>query len=214
MDKNIQLCILCSMSDFIIDPTNVEKDPIEQFRIWYEEYLKTSPQEPTAMFLATADHHGVPSGRVVLMKSYDQNGFVFHTNYKSRKGCDIEVNPFASLTFYWQAQHRQVRVFGKVQRLSEKESDDYFATRPKESCLGAWASHQGEVIASRSSLLDRLDKLRQKYANQNVPRPPEWGGYRVIPERMEFWQGRDNRIHDRVEYVKEGGLWKRQRLSP
>lgn len=203
------------MKNFIIDPTNVEEDPVRQFQNWYAEYLKTNPDEPTAMFLATAAKNAAPAGRVVLMKSFDEKGFIFFTNYESRKGRDLSENPAASLTFYWGKLNRQVRVVGKVVKVSAEESDEYFKTRPYESCLGAWASRQDEVIESREFLLEKLEQLKNKYPDsKSVPRPEYWGGYRVVPSRIEFWQGRDNRIHDRVEYLLEGKKWKRQRLSP
>ncbi len=201
------------MSEFIIDPSSLRENPFDQFTTWFAEYQKTKPLEPNAMFLATADGDGVPSGRVVLLKAFDKKGFVFYTNYESRKGHDLAVNPLASLTFYWEGMSRQVRIFGKVKKVSREESDIYFASRELESRLGAWASSQGKIIKSRSELLEKLDKLRAKF-KKNIPRPEYWGGYRVMPSRIEFWQGRDNRMHDRVEYLLKGKAWKRQRLSP
>jgi pyridoxamine 5'-phosphate oxidase len=206
---------LTPVKNFIIDPSNVEEDPVHQFQNWYSEYLKTNPEEPTAVFLATAGKSHEPSGRVVLMKSFDERGFVFFTNYESRKGKDLAENPCANLTFFWQKMHRQVRIHGKAEKVSAQESDDYFKTRAYDSCLGAWASHQDEVIESREVLLQKVEQFKQKYSDpKSVPRPEYWGGYRVVPKRFEFWQGRDNRIHDRVEYVLEGKTWKRQRLAP
>jgi pyridoxamine 5'-phosphate oxidase len=203
------------MKDFIIDPENVEEDPFLQFRLWYEEYLKTNPKEPAAMFLATADGRGAPSGRVVLMKAFDQEGVVFYTNYESRKGRDLAANAMASLTFYWTELNRQVRITGAVKKVSPRESDEYFASRAFESRLAAVASRQDEVLESREELLNKMSHYRKLYeASGQVPRPAHWGGYRVIPERMEFWQGRENRAHDRVEYFLEKKKWKRQRLSP
>lgn len=203
------------MNNFIIDPANVEEDPLRQFENWYNEYLKTGPQEPTAVFLATAGRNSQPSGRVVLMKSFGPEGFVFFTNYKSRKGRDLDENPLASLTFYWPGMSRQIRVTGTVKKVSSKESDDYFRTRPYESCLGAWASHQDEIVESREKLIESFENYKRKFPDpKSIPRPDYWGGYRVVPQQFEFWQGRENRIHDRVEYVREGTKWKRQRLSP
>ncbi len=203
------------MKNFIIDPSNVEEDPVRQFLNWYTEYLKSNPDEPTAVFLATAGKDKMPSGRMVLMKSFDEKGFVFFTNYESRKGRDLAQNPYASLTFFWQKLARQVRIHGRVEKVSEKESDEYFQTRVYESQMGAWASHQDEVIESREELVEKFEQFKKKYSDPKaVPRPGYWGGFRVVPSRFEFWQGRDNRIHDRVEYILEGKAWKRQRLAP
>lgn len=195
--------------------SDVHPDPIEQFRAWYEVALKCDFAEPTAMTLATATLDGKPSARVVLLKDYDQNGFVFFTNYESRKGTELAQNPCATLLFYWDSLRRQVRIEGRVEVLSATESDKYFASRSYESQLGAWASPQSQVVPSRRVLLDRCKELAGQYRPGAVPRPPYWGGYRVVPETVEFWQGGEGRLHDRLCYVRTGSAgWRLLRLAP
>ena len=166
------------------------------------------------MTLATATPDGRPSARVVLLKGFDERGFVFYTNYEGRKSTEIEANPRAALVFYWGELERQVRVEGRVSRVPDEESDAYFAERPRGSQLGAWASEQSRPVRDRGALEERLRELEGEYGGREVPRPPFWGGYRVEPETMEFWQGRENRLHDRLRYHRAGELWRRERLQP
>jgi pyridoxamine 5'-phosphate oxidase len=189
-------------------------DPTAQFRIWFEQALAANLHEPNAMTLATATPDGKPSARVVLLKGHDERGFVFYTNYEGRKGREMERNPNAALVFYWGELERQVRIEGRVGRVPESESDAYFASRPRGSRLGAWASEQSRPAEGRDALESRLRELEREYEGRRVPRPPFWGGYRVEPEAIEFWQGRENRLHDRLVYRRGDGGWKMQRLQP
>lgn len=194
--------------------SDVARDPTEQFRRWFEETLAADLHEPNAMIVATATPEGRPSARVVLLKGFDERGFVFYTNYEGRKAREMEENPRAALLFYWGELERQVRVEGTVARVSGEESDAYFATRPRGSRLGAWASEQSRVVGGREVLEDRLEKLEQEHEGSDIPRPAFWGGYRVAPEAFEFWQGRENRLHDRISYHREGTGWRIERLQP
>jgi pyridoxamine 5'-phosphate oxidase len=194
---------------------DADADPIEQFRTWFSTALTAQLPEPNAMTLATAAHDGKPSARMVLLKGFDQNGFVFYTNYESRKGHELDENPRAALVFYWPELERQIRIEGRVEKLAQDESDAYFASLPLGSRLGAWASRQSEVIPGRQELESRLQELESEYKDRDIPRPPHWGGYRVRPEAIEFWQGRPSRLHDRLRYRKlEDGRWVIERLSP
>ncbi len=188
-------------------------DPLELFRRWFDQATAAGQHEPNAMTLATATPDGRPSARIVLLKIADERGLAFFTNYDSRKGRELANNPVAALVFYWPACERQVRVEGKVELVSEAESDEYFATRPVNSRLGAWASEQSGVIESREELERRHRELMDRFGEQ-VPRPPHWGGYRVVPAEWEFWQGRPSRLHDRIRFRKAAGRWVRERLSP
>ena len=192
-----------------------DADPIEQFRKWFDEALAANLHEPNAMTLATATLEGHPSARVVLLKGYDERGFVFYTNYESRKGREVEENPRCALVFYWGELERQVRIQGRASRVPEEESDAYYASRPRGSRLGAWASDQTRPTRDRTTLEERLRELEAEYEGREIPRPPFWGGYRVEPEEIEFWQGRENRLHDRLLYrrSKDGG-WRIERLQP
>jgi len=190
-----------------------DSNPIKQFEKWLGEAIEAKVHEPTAMNLATLNAQGKPSSRVVLLKEVNSQGFVFFTNYQSQKGQALAINPFAALNFFWPELERQVRVEGVVEKLSEAQSDDYFAGRPYTSRIGAWASEQSAVIKSKNTLLAKAALIAAKYPF-NVPRPPHWGGYLVIPEMIEFWQGRPSRLHDRIRYRLENNLWIIERLSP
>jgi pyridoxamine 5'-phosphate oxidase len=194
--------------------SDVAPDPIEQFRRWFDAALGAGLHEPNAMTVATATLEGRPSARVVLLKGVDGRGFVFYTNYEGRKGRELEENPRAALLFYWGELERQVRIEGTVSRVPETESDAYYASRPRGSRLGAWASEQSRTVGGREVLEDRISDLGAEYEGREVPRPPFWGGYRVEPEVVEFWQGRENRLHDRILYRWEGGRWEIERLQP
>ena len=193
---------------------NVDPDPIVQFGQWMNEAIAAEVPEPTAMCLSTADSAGRPSSRMVLLKGFDANGFVFFTNYNSHKGRELAENPYAALNFFWPELERQVRISGTVDKVSPEESDEYFKTRPFTSRVGAWASDQSEVIDSRMVVAARAAKLMVRYASGNVPRPPQWGGYRVVPDAIEFWQGRESRLHDRILYKLVDNSWQTARLAP
>ena len=193
---------------------NVRNNPFEQFSIWFAEVLKADLVEPNAMVLSTTDKKGKPSARIVLMKDFDENGFTFFTNYKSKKGKEISENPFAALLFFWVELERQVRIEGAITKLSKSESELYFNTRPLESKIGALASAQSKKIVSRTSLEKKYSALKLKYADGKVPMPDNWGGYKLVPNYFEFWQGRENRLHDRISYKKQKGKWKIFRLAP
>ncbi|BAY33001.1 pyridoxal 5'-phosphate synthase [Nostoc carneum NIES-2107] len=198
-----------------LSETEVSPNPFIQFKQWFDQALAAQLPEPNAMTLATAMPDGKPSARMVLLKNFDEQGFVFFTNYNSRKGQELAENPQAALVFWWAELERQVRITGQVERVSEAESDQYFYSRPENSRLGAWASNQSEVIESREVLEQRLQELQDKYENQEIPRPGNWGGLRVIPTEIEFWQGRPSRLHDRLLYTRlDNGDWKIERLSP
>jgi pyridoxamine 5'-phosphate oxidase len=199
-----------------LDEVNCDPNPIEQFRRWMQEARAAQLKEPNAMTLSTATADGRPSGRIVLLKELLPDGFVFYTNYTSRKGSEIEANPHVSLTFYWAELERQVRVEGQITKVSRDKSEAYFRGRPKGSRLGALASHQSEILPGRKPLEARLEELQWKYADSDdVPAPDWWGGYCVRPEAIEFWQGRENRLHDRLLYRRtNGNNWAVERLSP
>lgn len=198
-----------------LNETDVAPNPFIQFQKWFDEALTAQLLEPNAMTVATATTDGKPSARMVLLKDFDERGFVFFTNYNSHKGQELAENPQAALVFWWAELERQVRICGHVEKVSENDSDRYFQSRPFNSRLGAWASNQSEVIESRIILEQRLQELKAKYENQDIPRPPHWGGLRVIPTEIEFWQGRSSRLHDRILYTRlDDGDWKIQRLSP
>ncbi len=197
-----------------LDESDLDPDPIEQFRRWFEEALGANLHEPNAMTLATATPDGKPSARIVLLKGYDERGFVFYTSYEGRKSRELEENPRCALVFYWGELERQVRIEGRAKRVPDGEADAYFASRPRGSRLGAWASAQSREIEGREVLEDRLRELEAEYEGREVPRPPFWGGYRVEPDAFEFWQGRENRLHDRLAYRREEGGWEVSRLQP
>jgi pyridoxamine 5'-phosphate oxidase len=197
-----------------LDAASAPADPFVLFGHWYRAALATDLVEPTAVTLATADARGRPDARTVLLKAYDTEGFVFYTNYTSRKGIELDANPWATLLFWWPPLLRQVRVEGAVTRVADAEAETYFATRPRGSQLGAWASPQSAVIPDRAWLDDRFATLAAEHADAAVPRPSFWGGYRVAPTAFEFWQGRADRLHDRVRYLAEDDGWRRERLAP
>lgn len=198
-----------------LDKKKVDKNPIVQFFHWMENALEAKVYEPNAMTLATADKKGQPDARIVLLRGVDKNGFSFFTNYKSTKGKEILENRKVCLNFYWAELARQVRIKGAVEKLGAKASDDYFQSRPRESQISAWASNQSEWIENRDELNKKFRVLEKKFAGKKVPRPPHWGGYLVKPNSIEFWQGRSNRLHDRILFEKNRtGKWKLSRISP
>lgn len=191
------------------------RNPLSLFEKWFKEALKAQVLDANAMALTTVSLQGRPSARMVLLKGYDAKGFVFYTNYQSQKGRDLNHKPTASLLFFWPQLSRQVRIDGRAKKVPNWESDEYFQTRPRGSQLSAWASDQSRVIAHREELEKRMRELEKKYKGRLIPRPPHWGGYRLLPETIEFWKGRPNRLHDRLVYRrKAGGGWKRERLAP
>lgn len=194
---------------------NVAPDPISQFQIWWQQVIESEITEPNAMTLATASADGVPSARIVLLKGFDKEGFVFYTNYKSYKAMQIAENPKACLVFHWKELERQVRIIGLVKPVAQAESDAYFQSRPEGSRIGAWASPQSKVIESRAWMDRRYQELVQQMTGTHIERPPHWGGYAVKPVVMEFWQGRPSRLHDRIQYtLQDDGRWKIERLAP
>jgi pyridoxamine 5'-phosphate oxidase len=194
----------------------VSPNPVEQFQVWFDEALNAQVPEPNAMTLSTATTNGVPSARIVLLKGVTDDSFLFYTNYNSRKGQELRANPRAALTFLWHELQRQVRIEGRVEVLSAEESTRYFQSRPKGSQIGAWASPQSTQIESREVLEEKVKRLEEDYHSaEALPRPEHWGGYRVVPHRIEFWQGRSSRLHDRIEYtLTEDGTWSIARLAP
>jgi len=198
-----------------LNEKEAEPNPFQQFQVWFDQALSAQLLEPNAMTLATVTAEGKPSARVVLLKHFNEQGFVFYSNYHSRKGQELGQNPWAALVFWWASLERQVRIEGRVEQVSEQESDAYFYSRPWGSRLGAWASEQSQVVSDRQVLEQRLVELEQQYQDQEIPRPPHWGGYRLVPIAIEFWQGRPNRLHDRLSYHRlEDGNWQIERLSP
>jgi pyridoxamine 5'-phosphate oxidase len=193
---------------------DVDADPFIQFSRWFDEAMKAEVVEPNAMCLATATRDAHPSARIVLLKGFDARGFVFFTDYRSRKGQELADNPHASLCFFWAELERQVRIGGTVQPITRAENDEYFQSRPRESRIGAWSSRQSSVLESRASLEAVLAANTARFDGAEVPLPDHWGGYRIAPQEIEFWQGRESRLHDRIRFRRDGDTWTRARLSP
>ena len=197
-----------------LNEISINKNPFIQFTKWYESILNSNLNEPTAMMLSTADVNGNSSARVVLLKEFDDSGFVFYTNYESRKGKNLQENPKAALTFFWDEQRRQIRIEGAVEKISRETSKKYFSSRPRESQIGAWVSAQSYKVPNRDFLENKYVELEEKFGSEEIPLPDFWGGYKVTPNYFEFWQGRENRLHDRICYKKENDEWKIFRLAP
>jgi len=197
-----------------LDETHTDSNPFNQFKQWFEEALEAKLPEPNAFVLSTVNQNGQPSARVVLLKDATEHGFTFYTNYTSRKGLEIETHPLGCITFFWHELERQIRIEGKLERVGEQESDNYFALRPKGSQIGAWASPQSERITSRKELEIREEKFIAEFGDGVISRPAHWGGYELIPNYFEFWQGRENRMHDRICYSLQANEWGRFRLAP
>ena len=193
-----------------------EDNPVNLFKEWFKKAETTEPNDPNALSLATADKTGRPKVRMVLLKGFSDDGFTFYTNFNSSKGKDLKENPKASMCFHWKSLLRQIRIYGNVVKVSDKEADEYYNSRAYGSRIGAWASNQSEVLESRKSLDDSIEKFKKKFHDEKkVPRPPNWSGWRLVPEEIEFWRDGDNRIHERLKYVKKNGKgWKRFLLNP
>ena len=197
-----------------LNEISINKNPFIQFTKWYESILNSILNEPTAMMLSTADVNGNSSARIVLLKEFDDSGFVFYTNYESRKGKNLQENLKAALTFFWDEQRRQIRIEGAVEKISRETSKKYFSSRPRESQIGAWVSAQSYEVPDRDFLENKYVELEEKFGSEEIPLPDFWGGYKVTPKYFEFWQGRENRLHDRICYKKENDEWKILRLAP
>lgn len=192
----------------------ISDNPVKQFDSWFREFLDPEKPDTNAMVLSTCGNEMRPSSRVVLLKSFDDTGFIFFTNYDSEKGKELEQNPFASLLFFWPNLQKQVRIEGKVEKVPEAVSDEYFHSRPRESQIAAYTSAQSSVIPDREDLVSRYRENESKFEDQEIPLPPNWGGYKLVPDKFEFWQGRENRLHDRIRYTLENNEWFIDRLSP
>jgi pyridoxamine 5'-phosphate oxidase len=212
LDKILQLRKEYSLA--ALDETHVNSNPFIQFNTWFDEALQAQLQEPNALFLATVDESNKPSGRIVLLREANDKGFVFYTNYLSRKGIEIATNPHASMTFFWQELERQVRIEGVLEKVPESVSDDYFARRPRGSQIGAWTSPQSKQIISRAELEEEEKRISALFEGKEVKRPAHWGGYCLVPHYLEFWQGRENRLHDRICFSLTNSGWSIARLAP
>tara|TARA_Y100000768_G_C23791276_1_gene592704 strand:+ start:58 stop:657 length:600 start_codon:yes stop_codon:yes gene_type:complete len=193
---------------------NINKNPFKQFEIWFEEAKKIGLKDPNAMNVASATKSGIPSSRMVLLKAYSEEGFIFYTNYTSRKSGEILDNPIVALNFFWDALERQIRIEGEIKKVEKEVSDAYFNSRSRLSQLGAHASNQSQIIENYEELTDKLNSFDEKYKDTDIPRPDHWGGFIVIPSSIEFWQGHDGRLHDRLKFEKENNNWVLKRLSP
>ncbi|MCX6297363.1 MAG: pyridoxamine 5'-phosphate oxidase [Bacteroidetes bacterium] len=215
--EDLRLYINSLRHDFskqALNKKDMNSDPILQFEKWFMEAVSSKVNEPNAMTIATVDSEGKPSARIVLLRNFNELGFVFYTNYSSRKGQEIIDNPNCALLFFWPELERQVRIEGFLSKQTAEESDVYFSTRPRTSKLGAWTSEQSCIIESRKVLDESYEKFSEKYPGEDIPRPPYWGGYILQPQRIEFWQGRPSRLHDRILYSKENNVWCINRLAP
>ena len=201
-------------SDTGIDQNSVDSDPFKQFRIWFDQAIDSGIAEPNGFSLCTVSKDSTPSQRTVLMKSYDKDGFIFYTNHNSRKGQQLKERNTASMLFPWYELHRQINIEGKVERIDDRQSFDYFNSRPRGSQIGAWASRQSAVLANRQELMQQQQEMEDRFSDQEIPLPEFWGGYQIKPTRFEFWQGRTHRLHDRIVYTSVDGHWQIQRLSP
>src|SRR6478609_627675 len=198
-----------------LNESDVAVNPFDQFTRWWDDAVSSEIDEINAMTLATATTDGFPSARIVLLKGYDHDGFIFFTNYQSQKGQELEINPHAALVFFWKELERQVRIEGIIEKVSGKESDEYYNSRPVGSRIGAWASPQSEVITNREEIENNFASLEKKFGNENIPRPGHWGGYKLRPTMLEFWQGRSSRLHDRIRYaLQKDHNWLIERLAP
>ncbi len=215
--EDLRLYINTLRHDFskqTLDESQVDKSPFLQFEKWFKEAVDAHVNEPNAMTVATASKSGKPAARILLLRNFNENGFVFYTNYSSRKGEEIDENPNCALLFFWPELERQVRIEGKLIKQSSAESDLYFNTRPRTSKLGAWTSPQSKVVKNREELDELYEQMSQRFPSEDVPRPPHWGGYVLQPDSIEFWQGRPSRMHDRILYTLVNGNWKIERLAP
>ncbi|MBL7888609.1 MAG: pyridoxamine 5'-phosphate oxidase [Bacteroidia bacterium] len=215
--EDLRLYINTLRHDFskqTLDESQVDKSPFLQFEKWFKEAVDAHVNEPNAMTVATASKSGKPAARILLLRNFNENGFVFYTNYTSRKGEEIDENPNCALLFFWPELERQVRIEGKLIKQSSAESDLYFNTRPRTSKLGAWTSPQSKVVKNREELDELYEQMSQRFPSEDVPRPPHWGGYVLQPDSIEFWQGRPSRMHDRILYTLLKGNWKIERLAP
>lgn len=198
-----------------LEEKTIDKNPIVQFTKWMDEAVKSNILDPYAMCISTANKEGIPSSRIVYLRDIIADSFVFYTNYDSRKGSEMKENPFAAANFHWGELERQVNISGSIQKVEEEVSDAYFKSRPKSSKIGAWASYQSQILTDRADLETRIEELTKKYATtEDVPRPPHWGGYQLIPTKIEFWQGRPSRLHDRIVFYWVENEWKLKRLNP
>ncbi len=203
-----------SATDRELNREDLDADPFLQFEQWFKAACELDMLDPNAMAMTSVDDRGMPYTRTVLLKSFDERGFVFYSNYESRKARQLESNPQVALLFFWRELGRQIGIRGRIEKLSSAESLAYFASRPRGSQLGAWVSPQSSIITSRSLLANKFEELKQKFKNKEVPLPSFWGGYRIVPEELEFWQGRDDRLHDRFLYTRDNDDWRVERLAP